>query len=232
MGGKNPVIIFDDCNYDDMLATTLRSSFTNQGQICLCGSRIYVENSLYERFRNDFVEYARDLEIGDPLADGTLQGAVISGEHLQKIKSYVQLAEKEGGEILCGGNAVQLDGRCRNGWFFEPTIIEGLPIDCRVNQEEIFGPVVTIAPFDDEIEALQLANGTPYGLAATIWTEDLTRAHRLSNQLNYGIAWVNCWMLRDLRTPFGGMKQSGMGREGGFEALRFFTEPKNVCIKI
>lgn len=232
MGGKNPVVIFDDCNYDDMLATTLRSSFTNQGQICLCGSRIYVEHSLYERFRNDFVEYARDLEIGDPLAEGTLQGAVISGDHLQKIKSYVQLAEKEGGEILCGGNAVQLDGRCRNGWFFEPTIIEGLSSDCRVNQEEIFGPVVTIAPFDDEIEALQLANGTPYGLAATIWTEDLTRAHRLSNQLNHGIAWVNCWMLRDLRTPFGGMKQSGMGREGGFEALRFFTEPKNICIKI
>lgn len=232
MGGKNPNIIFADCNYDKMLQTTLQSSFSNQGQICLCGSRIFVENSLYNKFKNDFVAGAKALKVGDPLSKESQLGAVVSSVHLEKILSYIEVAKQEGGSILCGGNRVHLNGRCQNGWFVEPTVIEGLPFDCRTNQEEIFGPVVTLTPFDSENDVVAQANSTEYGLAATIWTENLTRAHRLANRLQAGIIWINCWMLRDLRTPFGGMKNSGLGREGGLEALRFFTEPKNVCVKL
>jgi aminomuconate-semialdehyde/2-hydroxymuconate-6-semialdehyde dehydrogenase len=215
-----------------MLNTSLRSSFSNQGEICLCGSRIFIERPLYERFRSDFVERTRRMTVGDPLDTNTRIGAIVSRQHMEKILSYIQLARDEGGTVLCGGHQVQVDGRCRNGWFVAPTVIEGLSPACRTNQEEIFGPVVTLIPFDTEDEAVQFANGTPYGLAATLWTENLTRAHRLAARLQTGIIWINCWMLRDLRTPFGGMKQSGVGREGGWEALRFFTEAKNVCIKI
>lgn len=232
LGGKNPNIIFADCRYEEMLETTLRSSFANQGQICLCGSRIFVERPLYERFKQDFVQYARELKVGDPLRDGTLQGAVVSPAHREKILGYIDLARQEGGTILCGGEAVKLSGRCANGWFVQPTVIEGLAPECRTNREEIFGPVVTLAPFDGEAEVLAAANSTPYGLASILWTENLTRAHRMAAQLKSGIVWINCWMLRDLRTPFGGMKNSGVGREGGVEALRFFTEPKNVCVKL
>lgn len=232
MGGKNPNIIFADCNYDDMLETTLRSSFANQGQICLCGSRIFIERPLYEKFKNDFVERSKELKVGDPQTEDTNLGAVVSQSHMEKILSYMELAQKEGGTILCGGKRVNLNGRCENGWFVEPTVIENLPYDCRTNQEEIFGPVVTLMPFDSEEDVLMQANSTQYGLAATIWTENLTRAHRVANLLQSGIIWINCWMLRDLRTPFGGMKNSGLGREGGLEALRFFTEPKNVCVKL
>ena len=232
MGGKNPNIIFADCRYDEMLATTLRSSFSNQGQICLCGSRLLVERALYARFREDFVARAQKLKIGDPLHEDTEMGAVVSSQHLEKILSYIALAKEEGGKILCGGRQIRLAGRCQNGWFVEPTVIEGLPYDCRTNQEEIFGPVVTLQPFDSEAEVLQYANSTAYGLAAMMWTENLTRAHRLAGQIHSGIVWINCWMLRDLRTPFGGVKNSGVGREGGWEALRFFTEPKNVCVKL
>lgn len=232
MGGKNPNIIFADCKYDEMLQTTLRSSFSNQGQICLCGSRIFVERALYEKFKMDFLTATQALRLGDPLNESTQIGAVVSEAHLQKILSYITLAQEEGGKILCGGKRITLSGRCCHGWFVEPTIIENLSPDCRTNQEEIFGPVVTIMPFDHEEEVLRYANGTNYGLAATIWTENLTRAHRLANDLQSGIVWINCWMLRDLRTPFGGVKNSGLGREGGWEALRFFTEPKNVCVKL
>jgi aminomuconate-semialdehyde/2-hydroxymuconate-6-semialdehyde dehydrogenase len=232
LGGKNPNIIFADCNYEEMLKTTVLSSFSNQGQICLCGSRIFIERPLYERFKADFIEKVSQLKIGDPLVSETNVGAVVSKQHLEKVLSYIDLAKEEGGKILLGGNQVKLDNRCANGWFVEPTIVENLAHDCRTNQEEIFGAVVTITPFDIEEEVLNYANSVEYGLSATVWTENLSRAHRVAEKLESGIIWVNSWLLRDLRTPFGGMKQSGVGREGGFEALRFFTEEKNVCIKI
>lgn len=230
MGGKNPNMIFADCNYEKMLDTTLRSSFANQGQICLCGSRIFVERPLYERFKADFVKRTSALKVGPPLKEDSKVGAVVSESHFNKIRSYIELAKEEGGIILCGGNRVQPKG-FEKGWYIEPTIIEGLPFDCRTNQEEIFGPVVTIMPFDTEEEVLEYANSTQYGLACTLWTENLSRAHRMAKQIESGIVWVNTWLLRDLRTPFGGVKNSGVGREGGLEALRFFTEPKNVCIQ-
>jgi aminomuconate-semialdehyde/2-hydroxymuconate-6-semialdehyde dehydrogenase len=232
LGGKNPNIIFADCDYEEMLATTVRSSFSNQGQICLCGSRIFVEKPLYENFCGDFVERVRNLKIGDPLDPATDIGAVVSRQHLEKILSYIELAKEEGGRVLLGGRQAQVNGRCAGGWFVEPTVIENLSCECRTNQEEIFGPVVTIQPFDEEEEVLNYANGVEYGLSATVWTENLSRAHRVAEKLESGIVWVNTWLLRDLRTPFGGMKSSGVGREGGFEALRFFTEEKNVCVKI
>ncbi len=232
LGGKNPNIIFADCDYEEMLETTVRSSFANQGQICLCGSRIFVERPLYEKFKTDFVEKVKKLKIGDPLDAETNIGAIVSKSHLEKILSYIDLAKEEGGNILLGGNRVKLDGRCENGYFIEPTIIENLAHDCRTNQEEIFGPVVTIQPFDEESEVLKYANSTEYGLSATIWTENLSRAHRIAEKIESGIVWINTWLLRDLRTPFGGMKNSGVGREGGFEALKFFTEEKNVCVRI
>jgi aminomuconate-semialdehyde/2-hydroxymuconate-6-semialdehyde dehydrogenase len=232
LGGKNPVLVFADCDYQNMLETTVRSAFTNQGEICLCGSRVFIERPLYEKFKTDFVARAKHLKIGDPLTEETEQGAIVSQQHQTKILSYIELAKQEGGKILCGGHEVKLQERCQGGWFVAPTVIEGLAYDCRTNQEEIFGPVVTLQPFDTENEVIHLANSTPYGLAAIVWTQDLTRAHRISDRLKSGIVWVNCWMVRDLRTPFGGTKQSGVGREGGWEALRFFTEPKNVCIRL
>ena len=167
----------------------------------------------------------------DPLLETSKQGAIVSKVHFDKIMNCIALAKEEGGKILCGGNAVQVQGRCADGYFIEPTIIEGLDQNCRTNQEEIFGPVITIQPFDTEEEALQFANNSTYGLAATIWTQDISKAHRIASKVETGIVWVNCWLVRDLRTPFGGMKNSGVGREGGWEALRFFTEAKNVCIQ-
>ena len=232
LGGKNPNVIFADCNYDEMLETTVRSSFANQGQICLCGSRIFVERPIYQKFKNDLVARVMEMNIGDPLEESTNLGAVVSEPHMEKILSYIKLAKEEGGTVLTGGNRVQLNGRCADGFFVEPTVIEGLPHDCRTNQEEIFGPVVSIMPFDSEDEVVGFANSVRYGLSATVWTENLSRAHRVSAALESGIVWVNCWLLRDLRTPFGGVKDSGMGREGGFEALKFFTEEKNICVKI
>jgi len=230
MGGKNPNVIFADCNYDKMLRTTIMSSFANQGQICLCGSRIYIERSIYEQFKNDFVAKVKKMVVGHPANEKTKTGAVVSKVHMEKILSYIELAKEEGGIILCGGHRAEVEGY-EEGYYIQPTVIEGLDANCRVNQEEIFGPVVTIMPFDREDEVLEMANGTPYGLSCTIWTENLTRAHRMAEEIEAGIVWINTWLLRDLRTPFGGVKQSGIGREGGFEALRFFTEPKNVCIQ-
>lgn len=233
LGGKNPNMIFADCDFDKMLTETVRSSFLNQGEICLCGSRIFVERPIYEKFKKAFVEKVKaELVVGDPLDPKTKTGAIVSQMHFDKVLSYIELAKQEGGTILCGGKSIQPTGRCATGWFIEPTVIEGLAYDCRTNQEEIFGPVVTITPFDTEEEVLMMANSTEYGLASVLWTENLTRAHRLAGKIKAGIVWINCWLLRDLRTPFGGVKSSGVGREGGWEALRFFTEAKNVCIKI
>ena len=230
LGGKNPNLIFADCDYDKMLAVTMKSSFANQGQICLCGSRIFVERSIYEKFKTDFVAKTKALKIGNPLAEDTNIGALVSKPHLEKVKSYIDIATQEGGTVLCGGNYVTVAG-FENGYNLQPTIIEVKDANCRLNQEEIFGPVVTIMPFDTDDEALQLANGVRYGLSSTVWTNNLNRSMHLAKHLEAGIVWINTWLMRDLRTPFGGMKDSGVGREGGFEALRFFTEPKNVCIK-
>lgn len=231
LGGKNPNIIFADCDFDQMMVTTLRSSFTNNGQVCLCGSRIYVERPIYEKFKEELVKRTQFLKVGDPFSSITDLGAIVSRPHMEKVMSYLALAEVEGGTILCGGQPIQLKGECENGYFLRPAVIEGLPIECRTNQEEIFGPVVTITPFDTEEEALGYANYSNFGLSSTIWTKDISRANRMAEKIQAGIVWVNCWLVRDLRTPFGGTKSSGVGREGGLEALRFFTEPKNVCIK-
>lgn len=227
LGGKNPNLIFADADLDDAIATSIRSSFWNQGEICLCGSRIFVERAIYDTFVERFVEATKKLRIGDPADAQTDVGAVISEAHLQKITGYIELAKQEGGTIVTGGN--RLD---RSGFFLEPTIITGLGCDCRVLQEEIFGPVVTVTPFDSEEEAIGFANSTRYGLSATVWTRDLQRAHRVAAALESGTVWINCWLLRDLRVPFGGAKDSGVGREGGFESLQFFTEAKNVCVKL
>jgi len=231
LGGKNPSLVFADCNFEKMLETTVRSSFSNQGQICLCGSRILIEQSLYGKFKKSLVERTRKLKVGNPVEETTDLGSVISQSHFEKIMSYIESAKRDGGRILTGGKQIKLQGRCKNGFFIQPTIIEGLDSSCKINQEEVFGPVVTLLPFQSEEEALEIANSTPYGLASMIWTQDITRATRVALQIQTGIVWVNCWLVRDLRTPFGGMKNSGVGREGGWEALRFFTEPKNVCIK-
>ncbi len=231
LGGKNPNIIFADCDWEKMIRTTVQSSFANQGQICLCGSRILVEESIYERFKTDFVARIKALKVGDPMDETSKQGAVVSKLHFDKVMSCIELAKQEGGTILLGGNAVKPEGRCANGYFIEPTIIENLAPNCRTNMEEIFGPVVTIQSFKNEADALQKANASEYGLAATIWTQDVSRANRVAALVHSGIIWVNCWLLRDLRTPFGGFKSSGVGREGGWEAMRFFTEPKNVAIE-
>jgi len=230
LGGKNPNIIFADCDFEDMMKTTVHSSFANQGQICLCGSRILVERPIYEKFKDEFVKRVKALKVGNP-KDNVNLGAVVSKPHMEKVLSYVELARDEGGTVLTGGKRAEVGGEFSEGYFLEPTIIEGLSHTCRTNQEEIFGPVVTIMPFDTDEEALMMANSTKYGLASTVWTSNLKRAHTIARELHTGIVWINCWLLRDLRTPFGGVKSSGVGREGGFEALQFFTEPKNVCVK-
>lgn len=230
LGGKNPTIIFADCDYEKMLATTVRSSFSNQGQICLCGSRILVEEKIYEKFKEDFIQKVSELKVGNPLDKSTDIGAIVSKEHLEKVKSYIDITETENGKILFGGKKVVVEN-CENGYYLQPTIIEVFDNQCRLNQEEIFGPVVTLMSFKNDEEGLSLANDTKYGLSATLWTNNLNRAMNFSQKLETGIVWVNTWMMRDLRTPFGGQKDSGLGREGGFEALRFFTEAKNICVK-
>lgn len=230
LGGKNPNIIFADCDYNKMLDTTVRSSFANQGQICLCGSRIFVEESIYEQFKKDFIQKVSELKVGNPFEVDTNIGALVSKAHLEKVKSYIDIAEQEGGKVLFGGNRVMVKDN-ENGYYLQPTIIEVTSNSCKLNQEEIFGPVVTIMSFKTEEEVLAMANDVTYGLSATLWTQNLNRTMNFSKQLQAGIVWVNTWLLRDLRTPFGGMKASGVGREGGFEALRFFTEPKNICIQ-
>ena len=231
LGGKNPALVFEDCDIKATAAQLVRASFANQGQICLCASRIYIAKSIYMAFRDEFIAQVQQLTVADPLSDNTNLGAIVSKGHHHKVLDYIELAKREGATVLTGGHPITLTGRCANGYFIAPTVLEGLSNDARCNQEEIFGPVVTLQPFDDDKQALNLANDSSYGLAATIWTKNINRAHHLAEHLNTGIVWVNCWLHRDLRTPFGGMNQSGVGREGGLEAMRFFTEPKNVCIK-
>lgn len=232
LGGKNPAIVFADADLsDENLDTIVRSGFANQGEICLCGSRLLVQRSIYDSFRERYLAKVQALRVGDPQEASSDLSALVSREHFDKVMRCIAQARDEGGRILCGGNALKFDGRCADGWFIAPTVIEGLSNHTLTNQQEIFGPVVTLMPFDDEADALAIANGTGYGLAASLWTGDLSRAHRMGAQLEFGIVWINCWLLRDLRTPFGGSKQSGVGREGGVEALRFFTEPRNICIR-
>ena len=230
LGGKNPTLIFADAPRETLLDTVIRSAFQNSGQICLCGSRILIEHSYYDEFRDAFVARVQALRIGDPLDSATQIGPLVSQAHFDKVMAGIATAKQDGGRILCGGHAVKPEGRCANGWFVAPTVIEGLGPDCATNRDEIFGPIVTLQPFDSDDEALTLANATPYGLAASLWTSDLSRAHRMAERIDAGIVWINTWMMRDLRTPFGGVKQSGLGREGGIEAMRFFTEAKNVAI--
>lgn len=227
LGGKNPNLVFADADLDQAVATSIQSSFANQGEICLCGSRIFVERSVYDAFVERFVEATRKLRVGDPADASTDVGALISEAHLAKVSGYLELARKEGGTIVTGGTRVD-----RPGFFLEPAVITGLDCDCRVLQEEIFGPVVTITPFDGDEEAVRFANSTRYGLSATVWTRDLQRAHRVAAELHAGTVWINCWLLRDLRVPFGGVRDSGIGREGGWESLGFFTDAKNVCVKL
>ncbi|TMA24498.1 MAG: aldehyde dehydrogenase [Deltaproteobacteria bacterium] len=232
MGGKNPTLIFADADLRSAIPETVRAAFSNTGQICLCGSRILIERTVYARVRDELVERVRALRIGDPLEPRTDQGALVSRQHFDKVMGCLQVAHDEGGRVLCGGVRARVEGRCSDGFFIEPTLIEGLGPACRTNQDEIFGPVATLLPFDSEAEAIELANSTRYGLSASLWTRDLSRAHRASAALHSGIVWVNCWMFRDLRTPFGGIKDSGVGREGGMDAMRFFTEAKNICVKL
>jgi aminomuconate-semialdehyde/2-hydroxymuconate-6-semialdehyde dehydrogenase len=230
LGGKNPTLVFDDCDFEHTVAETVRAGFSNTGQICLCGSRVLVQRSIYDRFRDALVAGVRDLRQADPRDADTNIGAMTSEVHRDKVLAAIEQARTLGGTILTGGGPASVPDRCADGWFVEPTVIEGLPADCATNQEEIFGPVVTLLPFEDEAEAVTLANGVRYGLAASIWTGDVARAHRLAASIDAGLVWINCWMLRDLRIPMGGMKESGLGREGGFESMRFFTEAKNVCV--
>jgi aminomuconate-semialdehyde/2-hydroxymuconate-6-semialdehyde dehydrogenase len=231
LGGKNPNIIFADADLDAAIAGSVRSSFANQGQVCLCGSRVFVERSVYKDFVERFIDKASQLRLGDPLDEKTEQGAIVNKTQLDKVKFYVDLAQKEGGKIAMGGKAPESPNeRCRDGYFFPPTVITDLPVACRTNREEIFGPVITITPFDSEEQVIGYANDTDYGLASSVWTQNLNRAHRVAERISTGTVWVNCWLVRDLRVPFGGMKASGVGREGGDEALHFFTEAKNVCI--
>ncbi|MCF8058278.1 MAG: aldehyde dehydrogenase [Bacteriovoracaceae bacterium] len=226
MGGKNATIVFKDCDYDKALSGVLRAAYSNQGQICLCGSRILIHESLYERMKGDLIEKIGDLKVGNPMSAGTQQGALVSKEHFEKVMSCIELAKSEGGIILTGGKR-----HGNSGYFIEPTLIEGLGASCQTNQQEIFGPVATIQSFKTEEEAIEIANSTNYGLAFSVWTENSSRTHRVAEKLDAGIVWINTWMLRDLRTPFGGVKDSGVGREGGYDALRFFTEAKNICIQ-
>jgi aminomuconate-semialdehyde/2-hydroxymuconate-6-semialdehyde dehydrogenase len=231
LGGKNPNIIFADADLAAAIAGSVRSSFANQGQVCLCGSRVFVQRPIYHEFVKQFVGATSQLKVGDPLDEKTDQGAIVSRMQLDKVKFYVDLAKEEGGKIALGGSPPPPPNeRCREGYFFPPTVITDLPVACRTNREEIFGPVVTITPFDNEEEVIGYANDVEYGLSSSVWTQNLSRAHRVAEKIHAGTVWINCWLVRDLRVPFGGMKQSGVGREGGEEALRFFTEPKNVCI--
>ena len=232
LGGKNPNIIFADANFNKALKMAVKAAFSNQGQICLCGSRLFVQKEIYDDFKEALLDKVSELTVGDPTNENSNLGAVVSEAHMNKILGKIEEAKKLGGKILTGGNRVILEGNLKNGYYIEPTVIEGLPFDCSINQEEIFGPVVSLMPFDSEEEVIEMANSTKYGLSASIYTENISKGHRVAANIDAGVVWINTWLLRDLRIPFGGMKQSGVGREGGFKSLHFFTEPKNVCVKI
>lgn len=232
LGGKNPNIIFEDADFEKAVSNAARAAFTNQGQICLCGSRLFVQKGIYNKFKEALILKTKKLKVGDPKDSNTKLGAVVSKEHMQKILDKIALAKSLGGNILTGGEREILKGDLKSGYYIQPTIIEGLDFDCEVNQEEIFGPVVSIIPFDTEEQVVEMANSTKYGLSASIFTENISKGHRVAAAIDSGVVWINTWLLRDLRIPFGGMKHSGVGREGGFKSLEFFTEPKNVCVKI
>ena len=231
LGGKNPNIIFADADIDQAIKTSLKSSFLNQGEICLCGSRMFVEQSIFDSFVEKFVAETEKLQVGDPMDKDSFIGALVSKPHLEKVKSYVELAKQEGGTVRTSMEVQGLSDEVKNGYFMRPTVITGLAPHCRVQQEEIFGPVVTITPFQSEEEVIEMANGVKYGLSASLWTGDSSRAHRVAENIQAGTVWVNNWMFRDLRVPFGGMKHSGVGREGGDYSLNFFTESQNICIR-
>ena len=232
LGGKNPNIIFADADFDKAVKIAVKASFANQGQICLCGSRLFVQKEIYNDFKDAFISRVSNLIVGNPKDDSSDLGAVVSKEHMEKILEKIEEAKSLGGKILTGGKREILEGDLQNGYYIQPTVIEDLPYECPINQEEIFGPVVSLISFDSEDEVVEMANSTKYGLSASIFTEDVSKAHRVASNIDAGIIWINTWLLRDLRTPFGGMKASGIGREGGFKSIQFFTEPKNVCLKI
>lgn len=231
LGGKNPTLIFEDCDLEKTVKEVVNATFLNQGEICLCGSRILIQAGIYEQFKAKFLEAVKALTTGDPNNENTRIGAIVSKPHFEKVMQCIDIAKEEGGQLLCGGNSLRPEG-FENGWYIQPTLFEGLPAQCKTNQEEIFGPVATLNKFETVDEAIALANSTPYGLASSVWTRNLNTAHYVAGKLKCGIVWINCWLHRDLRTPFGGVGHSGVGREGGWEAMRFFTEPKNVCVKI
>ena len=232
LGGKNPNIVFADADFDLALEMAVKASFSNQGQICLCGSRLFVERPIYAKFKAAFVEKTKALKVGNPKEADSNLGAVVSESHMNNVLNRIEKAKQEGGTVLCGGERVILEGDLETGFYVAPTIIEGLDYMCQTNQEEIFGPVVTITPFDSEQEVLEMANSTKYGLAGSVFTQDISKGHRVAGAIDSGVVWINTWLLRDLRIPFGGMKNSGVGREGGFKSLQFFTEEKNVCLKL
>ncbi|GFO27093.1 aldehyde dehydrogenase family 8 member a1 [Plakobranchus ocellatus] len=233
LGGKNPAIVFDDCNFDKCIDTSIRSSFINQGEVCLCTSRIFVQRGIYEKFVTAFVEKAKALRVGDPTESTTFCGALISAEHRNKVTGYIEGAQQGGATIQCGHGVLPLDlpARCQNGYFVRPTVITDISDDAPAMKEEIFGPVTCIVPFDDEAEVVKRANSVKYGLCASVWTENVSRVHRMSPKLDAGTVWVNCWLVRDLDMPFGGTKESGTGREGGKYSTEFFTEEKTICIQ-
>jgi aminomuconate-semialdehyde/2-hydroxymuconate-6-semialdehyde dehydrogenase len=224
MGGKGANVVFADCDLDKAVDWSIQAIFTNAGQVCLAGSRLYVERTIYDEFLARFVERAESMKLGDPLAADTEIGPLASEEHWRKVSSYLDIAESEGAKMLCGGTA--------DGWWVKPTVFVNVDQDMRVCREEIFGPVVVVQPFDSEDEAVRLANDTPYGLNAMLFTENVRRAHRVAARLQAGTVWVNCFFIRDLRSPFGGFKQSGIGREGGKYSREFFTEPKAIVMEL
>ncbi len=232
LGGKNPTLVFADCDLERTVEGVARAGFANQGQICLCGSRLLVERSIHDAFVERLVERVQAMKVGDPRAEESDLGSLVSQAHREKVEGYLDLARAEGGEVLCGGERPDLPAPFDRGAFVTPAVVTGLTPECRTAQEEIFGPVVSVHPFADEAAALAIANGVRYGLSASVWTRDLSRAHRVSAALECGLVWVNTWLLRDLRVPFGGVKESGVGREGGRYSLEFFSESKNVCVQL
>ena len=233
LGGKNATIVLDDAPLDDMMDGIVRASFTNSGQVCLCGSRLLVHASLYDEFIAKFLEAVNNIQVGDPMDETTVMGSVISEDHRKKVESYIELGLEEGGEVLTGGTRMNapVEGVPAQGAFLRPTVLAGLDASCRTATEEIFGPVVTVHTFETDEEAIAMANITEYGLAGSVWTGDVARGHAFAKQIESGIVWVNTWLNRDLRTPFGGVKQSGVGREGGTWSMNFFSEMTNICVQ-